>query len=195
MTNTHPKLGNFVWESPTAPAAPPIISIVIGVGCIGLAIALSTAVVPLFTSASRTGDYAGPLVGVGLILLFAVPGAWMVIGGARPKKLPGIQFFEGGLEFGPPKKRQAIRYSALKDIRFQLVDQAAEDGAAKTRLVLSMLAGNPTGIGYAIGKLSANRIESFAVVVPADSPEFHVPILDGQTKRLIATIKSARLRT
>jgi hypothetical protein len=194
----HAELGKLIWESPTArPAPKPVTYFVSGLFVV-LAFLLSIAVVPAIVNARDARDRNAGLAGSVVILALAGTGAWIFIRAKGPWKLRGVQFFEGGVEFGPPKNRRGFVYADLEQIHFEPVSNVSHQvnrAAAVARLTVSVMAGNPAGIGYAVSKLVAEKVEAFAIIKVTGEREFRVAMFDGAATRLMPFVEGARRRT
>lgn len=197
----HAELGKLIWESPTARPAPKPVTYFVSGLFIVFALLLSIAVVPAIVNARDVRDRNAGLAGGVMILVLAATGAWIFIRAKGPWKLRGVQFFERGVEFGPPKNRRGFSYSDLEQIHFDPVSrvinvlQDANRTVDIALLTISVMAGNPAGIGYAVGKMVAKKVEAFAVIQVAGEREFRVAMFDGAATRLMPFVEGARRRT
>ncbi len=193
-TTRHAELGKLIWESPTARPAPKPVNYFFSGLFVALALMLSIAVVPMIANARDALDRNAGLAGGVMILILAGTGAWIFVRAKGPWKLRGVQFFERGVEFGPPKNRRGFAFADLEQIYFEPVSEASHQGdraAAVARLTLSVMAGNPAGIGYAVGKLTAQKVEAFAVIKVVGEREFRVAMFDGAATRLSPYVEGA----
>lgn len=187
-------LGDLIWESPSSPPAPkPLVYVISGVFII-VGLLLAIAVVPLLIRGMQVPrDRPGGIAGSVVMALLIGGGLWMIYRARNPKPVKGVEFFDNGVEYGPPGDRRRFTYSELQSVTFEPFDSnpTTDKAMAGARLAISIAEMNPAGIGYAIGELTAKKVEAFAVISPPDSPEFHVAIFDGVQEPIERAINAA----
>lgn len=185
----------MIWESPTTPPAPKPLAFVLGGGLILVGLVISMAVVPMLLNAAndkldRNGGIAGGVVGL-IMITTGVYVIWDARSALQPK---GVQFFERGVEFGPPKTRQRYCYHELDAIELEPLESNPkfDKALAGAKLALSIAALNPHRIGYALGELAAEKVDAFALIVPPNESEFRVAIFGGFHKEIESAIHNSR---
>jgi hypothetical protein len=92
-----------------------------------------------------------------------------------------------GVDFETNRGRRFVRYADLESIRYVEADLASQDLNKKLaigKLALSILAANPSGVGHAIGTMTAQRIAGALVVKAKDMPETGAAVPVAVAERL-----------
>jgi hypothetical protein len=79
----------------------------------------------------------------------------------------------------------------LEWIHFEPYDE--QGWSARWWLALAILGGSPAALGVAIGKSTAEKIESVAVIKLPNEPELSVPMFEGIGQQVESAVK-ARMR-
>lgn len=154
-----------------------------------LGLALSFAVVPVLLNAANDQRDRNGGIAEGVCALLVVGAGVYVINDARRSLNPkGVQFFQEGIEFSPPKRRQRFAYEELQLIEVEPLEShpTYDKAIAGAKLALSIAAMNPNRIGYALSGLVAEKVDAFAVVAAPPEPEFRVAIFGGFHKQIEA---------
>ena len=153
---------------------------------------ISIAVVPMLLNAANDKlDRNGGIVGGICVLLIIGTGVYVINDTRKSLKPKGVQFFQNGVEFGPPKKRQRFAYNELKLIEVEPLESNPnfDKALAGSKFALSIAAMNPHRIGYTLSELVADKVDTFAVIAPPQESEFRVAIFGGYHKQIEEAIR------
>jgi hypothetical protein len=184
--------GRLLWESPTNKPAPAIVVILLGVGLTALGLFLIDPLIKNFRTVFQPWSNAGVWINIFMIIGLALFGLYLVYTGIYPKKLKGVEFYEHGVEFGQGAKRRFENYTNLEVFRREAVateTHSQEKKVAIARGIVSLIAMNPAGIGYAVGKLSAEKVVSIVHIKPHGDAQFQIPLLWEDDSRLAAAFE------
>mgnify|MGYP003383777050 CR=1 FL=1 len=196
MSSESGTAGKLIWESRTEKQAPRVLLFCFGGLFLFAAIAIGIEVIPAFSKPIRPEDELGRKIGVGLMLVCMSVGGFLLYQVIRPPKPPrGVIFFERGVEFGTPRRRRFIEYGKLQAFRFEpiTIEQVNKENAVLIgRMVISAIAANPGGVGYAIRNLTAQKARALAVIQPMNERPFRVAVFQDGMVKLAAFVSSQK---
>jgi hypothetical protein len=185
MPNVSEDRGPQIWESPSKDAPKLLLGLIGGLFlAFGIALTLFS---PGLWSPHIDQTEEGRRVTFGLIGVTGVFGAFLIFRAFFPSKILGVQFFTRGVEYGPMSKRRYIPYLHLERFSLEPIPVSLHqlnDGVALARFILSVVAENPGGIAYNLGKLYFKKVDSFVVIKPRGEKEFRIAVFKDAKDKL-----------